>query len=162
MEFPVKIQFPKQELVSPIIPTPLQALPPQVQRMREIEALLNHTIWQSEEFSNEMICSIKKTDTGYDVTTTSYHMHFTIQPLPPINIGPAQFNVVFDPSSVEKRASANTFGISPSQMKGELADLLLEICKTPATSTIEEIKRTEEGYTFRTNENTFTVFLQHV
>lgn len=72
------------------------ALPPLPQSIREIEAILTDDFLKSPEMTAETIWQIQKTDTGYILETTNFIIPINMIPLPPKNIGPAQFDMQFD------------------------------------------------------------------
>jgi|GEM_PF-6477637 len=130
----------------------LGALPPGVQQQKEIDAILSHSIWKTEDFENEKILRIRRTESGYLVTTSSYVMHFDVKYLPAMNMGPVPFRIDFDPSSIEKRLTPTSHGAYPDQLKNEIHEILANYLeKSPFFSSmaINEIQRTDNGLTVK-------------
>ena len=73
--------------------TAVQALPPNVQRQREMEAILREAYKHIPD--GESIMQITKTEYGYEIITDHYSIPVEIHFLPQENIGPARFEVIF-------------------------------------------------------------------
>lgn len=143
----------------------LGALPPGVQQQREIDAILSHSIWKTEDFENEKIFNIRRTESGYLVTTSSHVMHFDVKYLPSPNMGPIPFQIDFDPASIEKRLNPTSLGGYPDQLKKEIHQILsdyLEEIPFLSLMAIHEIQRRENGLTVKAqNGNTYNISITY-
>lgn len=73
------------------------ALPPLYQGMTEFNAILHDPQFAKSIPSGDVLEEIKKTPTGYEVTTNHSILQIDIEYLPQQYPGPAQFNLHFHP-----------------------------------------------------------------
>jgi hypothetical protein len=77
-------------------------LPPLAQNIREIEAMLADSRFYEALGSPEMIQDIIHIDGGYLVLTQHYALRVEVHYLPAQRIGPAAFELIFQPPMVLK------------------------------------------------------------
>ena len=70
-------------------------LPPLYQDVKEIEAILESP--SLKEYSGEQIVQISKKEGGYCLETTHYIFNIAVKTLPSSKIGPAEFELDFQP-----------------------------------------------------------------
>ena len=75
-------------------------LPPFYQDVKEIEAILESPSLKG--YSGEQIMQISKKEAGYCLETTRYIFNIEVKTLPSSKIGPAEFEVKFQPPEEKK------------------------------------------------------------
>lgn len=99
-----------------------EILPGGAESKLEIEALLQHEIWESAQFLSENILTIERTDSGYLVTTSSYKLEFFVEKELNPYLGPPRITVCLAQEGIQDKECEAGSGLQAK----DLLQLLVE------------------------------------
>ncbi len=149
---PIKEGFPR-----------LGALPPAIQRMRELKSILADPFLYDRLGASELIESLEKTDNGYIIHTQNYSVSVEVVYLHEgRKIGPAEFRLEFsEPVPRTALGDHRLRALPPAiqrmhEIQALLADPFL-YDSLGAAELIERIEKTEKGYAVYTHNYSVSV-----